>query len=197
MQQLACYCLCESGDDGWRTLRREENFLLQGMMMRVPYLICAVVLTLGFDVAESHASEQPTAGIYLETTYLQAVTPSGGAVCEKAGDSWISYFTYPGPLKSGATRRAALVAGQGVRIWAFPTTPALAASSWSGSLSQIVIPSGIAGTGTFSFALTYVDKEFLDRIGERGCHRPDRGRDMQHVFGHGIGSYRKITFAGT
>jgi hypothetical protein len=75
------------------------------------------------------------------------------------GTSSVGTLYYPGPASTGAT--IYLVKNNsdkyGFSVVTLPKTPALGATSWSGSFSVAEQPGGKVKTGTFTGTLTFID----------------------------------------
>lgn len=103
-----------------------------------------------------------TPGNYLISSYYVSDKGSQGTTCIiPAGTYLTSIYSYPGPNKAGATSRVSLNGPTGNYVWLlnFPTTPPVGATTWSGNVTETILPGGQPVTVTFSSTFTMVDSK--------------------------------------
>jgi hypothetical protein len=105
-------------------------------------------------LAEKQTS--PSVGIYSVSSYVVSATAACGT---EQGSYLSSYFSYPGPAKTGAVERHSIHGAEGsfIQELDFPTTPA-ANDTWSGNYSGTRFPGGTPQTAKFSTTFTFVDQ---------------------------------------
>ena len=125
------------------------------MTTKSPWLAASLCLA-GSGLAQAATY---TPGNYLISSYL--VSASGSTCFIPAKTYLSSVYSYPGPNKPGATARQFLngPSGNYVYLLKFPTRPAAGATSWSGTITETLLPGGTPETGTFSSSFTVTDSK--------------------------------------
>jgi len=125
-------------------------------------LLAALACGLLIPQFAAAATTQPSTGIYSVSSYVVSAVATNGGSCGAPAAAYLSsYFSYPGPAKTGAVERHSINESGRSQIQEldFPETPAKNVDTWSGEYTSTFYPGGTPQTSTFSSDWTFIDAD--------------------------------------